>query len=106
MTHVISEEKAFKIVQEFLTDILQISQDVLALYVIGSLGGGYYRPGQSDIDTAVIVRDNAAVTQEEIDQIAESYGELSGKISCSKGIWRNSDPQLRTAASLHEKRNG
>ena len=60
MTHVISEEKAFKIVQEFLTDILQISQDVLALYVIGSLGGGYYRPGQSDIDTAVIVRDNAA----------------------------------------------
>ena len=75
MTHVISEEKAFEIVQEFLTDILQISPDVLALYVIGSLGGGYYRPGQSDIDTAVIVRDNAAVTQEEVDQIAESYQE-------------------------------
>ena len=75
MTHVISEEKAFEIVQEFLTDILQISQDVLALYVIGSLGGGYYRPGQSDIDTAIIVRDNAAVTQEKVDQIAESYQE-------------------------------
>ena len=44
MTHVISEEKAFEIVQEFLTDILQISPDVLALYVIGSLGGGYYTP--------------------------------------------------------------
>ena len=37
MTHVISEEKAFEIVQEFLTDILQISQDVLALYVIGGV---------------------------------------------------------------------
>lgn len=73
MNSEISEAQALEIVQEFLVDILSDSEDVLSLYVIGSLGGGYYRPGQSDIDTIVIVRDNAVVTQEIIDQIAEDY---------------------------------
>ena len=70
---VISEIKALDIVQEFLSELLSISGDVLALYVIGSLGGGYYRPGQSDIDTVVIVRDSAALTQLAVDGLAEKY---------------------------------
>ena len=45
----------------------------MAVYIIGSLGGGYYRPGQSDIDTAVIIRDEAKISQEQIEEIANNY---------------------------------
>jgi predicted nucleotidyltransferase len=71
---VISEEKALEIVQEFLDEIRAIDGGgILALYVIGSLGGGYYRPGQSDIDTVIIVRDDARITEPRCDEIADEY---------------------------------
>lgn len=73
MVSVISEIKAMEIVHEFLSEILREDNGILALYLIGSLGGGYYRPGQSDIDTIIIVRDDAAITQERMDEIAKKY---------------------------------
>lgn len=74
MNNTISEEKAYRIIQEFLYEIRAIDDHgILALYVIGSLGGGYYRPGRSDIDTIIIVRDNAVITQPQTDDIAEKY---------------------------------
>jgi predicted nucleotidyltransferase len=73
MGSVISEEKALNIVGEFLDEIRQEDNGILALYLIGSLGGGYYRPGQSDIDTVIIVSDDAAITQERMDEIAKKY---------------------------------
>jgi hypothetical protein len=74
MSEVISEAKALKIVHEFYNEILKEDENgILALYVIGSLGGGYFRPGQSDIDTVIIVRDEAKITQQQIDDIAEKY---------------------------------
>ena len=63
MTHVISEEKAFEIVQEFLTDILQISQNILRCMLPNPLAATITDPQQSDIDTAVIVLDTDAVSQ-------------------------------------------
>ena len=81
--NVISEAKALDIVWEFLSELLSLSSDVLSLYVIGSLGGGYYRPGQSDIDTVVIVRDSAAVTQLDVENLADKYQE---KYSVPKGF--------------------
>jgi predicted nucleotidyltransferase len=74
MQSVISEQRALEIVQEFLTEIRAIDDDgILALYVIGSLGGGYYRPGQSDIDTVIIVRDDAKLTEPQCDEIADKH---------------------------------
>jgi hypothetical protein len=73
MGSIITEVKALEIVHEFLEEIRHEDNDILALYVIGSLGGGYYRPGQSDIDTVIIVRDYAAITQERMDKIAKKY---------------------------------
>lgn len=56
MGNIITKEKALDIVNEFKNEITGIDPaGVLAIYLIGSLGGGYYRPGQSDIDTVVIV---------------------------------------------------
>lgn len=83
MEHGISETKALEIVHEFLFELRSISKDILSLYVIGSLGGGYYRQGQSDIDTVIIVRDNAAITQQEVDEIAGKYQE---KYNVPKGF--------------------
>ncbi len=51
-------------------------ETVAAVYVIGSLGGGYYRPGQSDIDTFVIIRarrDAVPALAAAIGSIAERY---------------------------------
>ena len=69
---VISEAEAMEIVRKFLRE-LRRRGDLLALYVIGSLGGGYYRPGQSDIDTVIVVRDDAMITQERVNKIANKY---------------------------------
>jgi hypothetical protein len=75
----ISEERALEIVQEFLAEIRAIDDDgIIALYVIGSLGGGYYRPGQSNIDTVIIVRDDARITEPQCDEIAGKYQQKYG----------------------------
>ena len=74
MGEIITETKAMQIVNEFLDELkITVQSDILALYIIGSLGGGYYRPGQSDIDTAVIIRDEAKITQKQIEKIADEY---------------------------------
>ena len=52
----ISEPAAWEILARYVQDCLQIDRDSLrAVYATGSLGGGYYRPGQSDIDAVLIV---------------------------------------------------
>ncbi|MDR1329162.1 MAG: nucleotidyltransferase domain-containing protein [Oscillospiraceae bacterium] len=80
----ISEARALEIVGEFLEEIRAVDDDgIIALYVIGSLGGGYYRPGQSDIDTVIIVRDNARITEPQCDEIADRYRE---KYAIPKGF--------------------
>ncbi|MDR1465368.1 MAG: nucleotidyltransferase domain-containing protein [Oscillospiraceae bacterium] len=74
MSKVITETRAMEIVEEFLTELRRGgAEDILALYVIGSLGGGYYRPGQSDIDTVILVRNGAGLTQARADEIAARY---------------------------------
>lgn len=71
---ILTEKIAFEVVEEFKNELCTADRDgVLAIYLVGSLGGGYYRPGQSDIDTAIILRDDASITQEEIEDIADRY---------------------------------
>ena len=46
---------AIDIVVEFSERInSEFPERIKAVYAIGSLGSDYYRPGQSDIDTAII----------------------------------------------------
>jgi hypothetical protein len=52
----IDEATAWDILDRYIHDCLKIdSSTLLAVYATGSLPGGYYRPGQSDIDAALIV---------------------------------------------------
>ena len=72
--HTISEKQALCIVGEFVDEIRkEDAAGILAVYLIGSLGGGYYRAGESDIDTVILVRDDAAITQARMDEIASGY---------------------------------
>ncbi|MBQ4574600.1 MAG: GNAT family N-acetyltransferase [Clostridia bacterium] len=73
MDSIITEARALDIVGEFCREITTIEDSILAVYLVGSLGGGYYRPGQSDIDTVIIVKDDAKITQAKMDEIAERY---------------------------------
>ena len=50
----IDEPVAWRILQQYAGDCPEIaSGTLLALYATGSLPGGYYRPGQSDIDATI-----------------------------------------------------
>jgi hypothetical protein len=71
---IISENRAWEIISEFVHDLINLDKNsILAVFAIGSLGGGYYRPGKSDIDTIVIVKNDTMATQEEVDRIATGY---------------------------------
>jgi len=73
----ISYDEAIGIAQKFANELAEKYKDkILAVFVIGSLGGDYYRPGQSDIDTVVITscdRNEVAALDKEIETTAGRY---------------------------------
>lgn len=75
----ISLEKALSIAQAFSHEISDaFPGKILAVFAIGSLGGGYYRPGQSDIDTVVITscsRDDRPAIARAVRRTANYYQE-------------------------------
>ena len=69
-------ERAIGISKAFAEEIAAMYPDLLAVYAIGSIGGGYYRPGQSDIDTVVIMSCSRAQAYERtsaIEAVADRY---------------------------------
>lgn len=57
---VITEQEAWKILQAYALEVSQIeTATLLAVFAIGSLPGGYYRPGQSDLDAVLLVKDGS-----------------------------------------------
>lgn len=88
----ISMEQAVEIAKEFACEIAKMGGDsLIAVFAIGSLGGGYYRPGQSDIDTLIIVDDSKEtlltnkISEDKmlVDKIADEY---QNKYNIPKGF--------------------
>ena len=80
MSEIISRERALEIAAEFAAEIA-LFHPVKAVIATGSLGGGYYRPGQSDIDTAIILncpREETASHEQSICSIAAQYRDRYG----------------------------
>jgi hypothetical protein len=76
----IDEPTAWDILHCYVEDCLKIdSSSLLAVFAVGSLGGGYYRPGQSDIDAVLIVADG------------------------SEDVWGNSDTASPTLTALNRR---
>lgn len=71
----ISEEQAWAITNEFTAKVAAaLGDDLLSVVVIGSLSGGYYRPGVSDIDTVVVVTADARPAAEPlVERVREEY---------------------------------
>ncbi|MBQ4089182.1 MAG: nucleotidyltransferase domain-containing protein [Clostridia bacterium] len=72
----ITLESAIEISKSFAEEIAAMYPDLMAVYAIGSIGGGYYRPGQSDIDTVVIMRCSRPQATErvaEVEAVADRY---------------------------------
>jgi hypothetical protein len=77
---VVGEKAAWGILHRYKRDILRIdSGTLLAIYAVGSLPGGYYRPGQSDIDAILIVTND------------------------SESVWGNSGHPSRALAKLNRE---
>jgi len=74
---VISYDEAIKITQKFAEELNEKYQDkIIAVFVIGSLGSDYYRPGQSDIDTFIITkydRNGRQTIRKGVREIADKY---------------------------------
>jgi hypothetical protein len=57
---ILTEDAAWDILHRYAEDCLEIdSSTLMALYATGSLPGGYYRPGQSDIDAVLIIEEGS-----------------------------------------------
>jgi len=73
----LSFDEAIGVAREFSEEIeSKYPGKIKAVYVIGSLGSNYYRPGQSDIDTAIITsfsREEIIPVIETIEVIANRY---------------------------------
>ena len=73
----ITHGEAMDIARKFAGEIhIDLQEKLLAVFVIGSLGADYYRPGQSDIDTALILncgREEAARIEKRIEAVQDRY---------------------------------
>ena len=74
----ISESAAWEILERYVLDCLELDREsLIAVYATGSLGGGYYRPGQSDIDAVLIVADGSQAIWGDLEQGSERLAALN-----------------------------
>jgi hypothetical protein len=74
----IDERLAWQLLERYVQDCLALDRDSLrAVYATGSLGGGYYRPGQSDIDALLIVADGSQEIWGDLEQGSERLAALN-----------------------------
>jgi len=77
---IMSETTAWEIIKKYSNECALLDpENLVAVYVIGSLSDGYYRPGESDIDAVLLVSDD------------------------SESIWGNSDKASSQLSDLNKK---
>lgn len=77
---IMDERSAWRILGLYSGDCAEIDQDsLMAVYAVGSLPAGYYRPGQSDIDAVLIVRDGSEAIWGNTDTPSDRLAVLNGE---------------------------
>lgn len=77
---IIDERSAWRILGLYSGDCAEIDPgSLMAIYAIGSLPAGYYRPGQSDIDAVLIVRDASEAIWGNTDTPSDRLAALNGE---------------------------
>lgn len=83
----LSYNEAIEIAQKFAKEISEKYQDkILAVFCIGSLGSDYYRPGQSDIDTFIIVNGNRDIRNQMYHDVRKTADRYQDKYNIPKGF--------------------
>ena len=83
----LSFEEALRVAGEFAQEIADLYPGKIeAVFAIGSLGSDYYRPGQSDIDTALITRFSRAEVPEVTEKIERIADEYQNRYQVPKGF--------------------
>ena len=89
----IDERTAWEILRIYSTECSQIDPDsLLAIYAIGSLPGGYYRHGQSDIDAILIVSDGSEVIWGNSNTPSKKLADLNQRYKQKYGIPKDFNP--------------
>jgi len=79
---VIGEKAAWKILHKYAKDCLEIdAKSLMAVVAIGSLPGGYYRPGESDIDAILIVADGSEAIWGDVEDASPALEGLNRRYS-------------------------
>jgi hypothetical protein len=74
----IDEDRAWSILHKYAADCPRIdSSTLVALYATGSLAGGYYRPGHSDIDAVLIIENGSEHIWGNSEEPSKSLSELN-----------------------------
>jgi hypothetical protein len=90
---IINEKTAWKIIEKYSNECAQLDpESLVALYVIGSLSGGYYRPGESDIDAVLLVSDGSESIWGNYDKPGSKLSDLNKKYKETYGIPKDFGP--------------
>ncbi|MBN2240850.1 MAG: hypothetical protein JW712_13845 [Dehalococcoidales bacterium] len=99
---VIDEKTAWDILNAYAQDCADIGGDsLIAVYAIGSLPGGYYRPGISDIDAVLIVSDGSEETWGNCDTSSEQLDSLNTGYKSHYEIPKDFGPFPVTVSELY-----
>jgi predicted nucleotidyltransferase len=77
---IINETLAWEIIEKYSNECAQLDpESLVAVYVIGSLSDGYYRPGESDIDAVLLVSDGSGNIWGNYDKPSSQLSDLNKK---------------------------
>lgn len=80
-------DEAIEIAQKFAKELSEKHQNkILAIFCIGSLGSNYYRSGQSDIDTFIIVNGDRGVRNQMYSDIRKTADRYQDEYNVPKGF--------------------
>jgi hypothetical protein len=98
----IDEANAWRILESYCAACAAVDSDsLMAIYAIGSLPAGYYRPGQSDIDAVLIVRDGSEGIWGNINASSERLAGLNAEYQRHYGIPKSFGPFPLEPHELH-----
>ena len=103
---IIDEKTAWKILRDYSIECSQIDgESLIAIYAIGSLPGGYYRPGYSDIDAVMIVTEGSEKIWGNNETRSERLTNLNSKYENAYDIPKSFGPVLVRPSELYPPYN-
>jgi predicted nucleotidyltransferase len=99
---IINETIAWEIIEKYSNECIQLDpESLVAVYVIGSLSDGYYRPGESDIDAVLLVTDDSEKIWGNKEKPSQKLADLNQRYLQDYGIPKDFGPFPIQLRELH-----